>query len=157
MRLVIQRVTSGCVTCAEAPPASIQKGLVVLCGLGRNDTIEDMKRCAQKILTLRLWPGGEDAQQQWKASVSSQNLEVLLVSQFTLYGSARKGTKPDFHAALHPDKARPMYEQFVDIVKRKHSSPDKVKSGVFGAMMQVDISNDGPVTIVYDTENKFAV
>ena len=150
MRLVVQRVTSACVSCAEAPPQKIQKGIVVLCGLAREDKKEDLVRCADKIVKMRLWPSAEDPQKQWRESVASQDLDILLVSQFTLLANVRKGTKPDFHAALSPTQAKDMYYEFVDMVRARHSA-EKTKTCVFGSYMQVELKNDGPVTIIYDT------
>jgi len=105
---------------------------------------------ASKILKMKLWP--DDVEGQWKRNVREIHGEVLCVSQFTLYASTRKGNKPDFHGAAKPEIAKDLYEHFFSTIKQSYD-PDRVKDGVFQAMMQVSLVNDGPVTLQMDTED----
>ncbi|TID31352.1 hypothetical protein CANINC_000063 [Pichia inconspicua] len=159
MRVVIQRVKSASVTVDGAVVSAVGKGLCLLVGITQDDTLEDVNKLAGKVLKLRLF---EDTQQEagtatewvgkpWMKSVSDINGEILSVSQFTLYATIKKGTKPDFHKAQKGHLANELYESFLAEL-RKTLGDDKVKDGVFGAMMDVGIVNDGPVTIVYDTK-----
>lgn len=104
---------------------------------------------AARIIKMKLWPDENDA--QWKQSVQDIQGELLCVSQFTLYASTRKGTKPDFHGAAKPEVAKELYDHFVESVKKLYDG-EKVKTGVFQAMMEVALVNDGPVTLQMDTE-----
>lgn len=150
MRVILQRVTSASVTVAGERIASIGPGLLCLCGISREDTREDRDWCAAKLLSVRLWPH-ETTDKPWAASASSKELEVLLVSQFTLH-AVLKGNKPDFHKAMTPSEAEPFFDEFVASVRKKHVSADKVQAGKFGAMMQVELVNDGPVTLILDSD-----
>lgn len=105
---------------------------------------------ASKILKMRLWP--DDADAPWKKNVQDIQGEVLCVSQFTLYASTRKGNKPDFHGAAKPATAKELYDHFVATIARSYEQ-DRVKDGIFQAMMQVALVNDGPVTLQMDTED----
>jgi D-tyrosyl-tRNA(Tyr) deacylase len=126
---------------------AIERGLCVLVGVTADDTEEDLEYVARKIANTRLW---DDAQGRPNgASVVQAGLEVLCVSQFTLYAKL-KGNKPDYHLAAPGPVARPMYERLVAAV-RQSVGADRVKEGVFGAMMVVDLANDGPVTIIVDS------
>lgn len=126
--------------------SQINRGLVVLVGIKRGDTLKDAEWIANKILKARLWPKeGKD----WAGNVTDEAMEILLVSQFTLY-AVFKGQKPDFHNAMPPNEAREFYSKFVEMV-RGFYLPDKVKDGEFGAMMEVEIINDGPVTMQIDS------
>lgn len=149
MRIILQRVASASVSVAGDKIAAIGPGLMCLCGISRSDTAEDAAWCASKLLSLRLWPNSEG--KQWAESAKSQGLEVLLVSQFTLH-AILKGNKPDFHAAMSPATAETFFDEFVASVRAKHASPDKVQMGKFGANMQVELINDGPVTIRIDSD-----
>jgi D-tyrosyl-tRNA(Tyr) deacylase len=153
MRVVLQRVSRARVTVGDEVVSSIGRGLVCLCGLCEGDTHEaDLPWMTQRILQLQLWP---DAQQRpWKESVISLGLEVLLVSQFTLYAEINKGRKPDLHRALRPDAARSLYADFVESVRAAAGSPSLVKDGRFGAMMQVELVNDGPITMVLESPSR---
>jgi D-tyrosyl-tRNA(Tyr) deacylase len=153
MRVVLQRVSRARVTVGDEVVSSIGRGLVCLCGLCEGDTHEaDLPWMTQRILQLQLWP---DAQQRpWKESVLSLGLEVLLVSQFTLYAEINRGRKPDLHRALRPDAARSLYADFVESVRAAAGSPSLVKDGRFGAMMQVELVNDGPITMVLESPSK---
>jgi len=156
MRVVVQRVKSARVLVDGAEISSIGKGLLCLCGLHISDEIADLDFCSTKLLNLPLWPDDLDST-PWKKSVLSADLEVLCVSQFTLYANFSKGPKPDFHLALPSDKAKDLYSSFLDLVRTKHSHPGKVKDGVFGAKMEVQLSNDGPVTIQLDSEERLKI
>lgn len=129
--------------------SSIGKGILVLAAIGPNDTHKTVESLASKILKMRLWPDDVDA--QWKRNVQDIGGEVLCVSQFTLYASTRKGNKPDFHGAAKPDIAKELYDHFVATIARSYEQT-KVKDGVFQAMMEVALVNDGPVTLQMDTE-----
>ena len=130
--------------------SSIGKGILILAAIGPNDTRKTVESMAGKILKMRLWPDEADA--QWKKNVQDIQGEVLCVSQFTLYASTRKGNKPDFHAAAKPEIAKELYDHFVSTIRNSYD-PARVKDGVFQAMMQVALVNDGPVTLQMDTED----
>lgn len=129
--------------------SSIGKGIVVLAAISPNDTVKTVETMAARIIKMKLWPDENDA--QWKQSVQDIQGELLCVSQFTLYASTRKGTKPDFHGAAKPEVAKELYDHFVESVKKLYDR-EKVKTGVFQAMMEVALVNDGPVTLQMDTE-----
>lgn len=151
MRLVIQRVKQASVSVDSQVVSHIGKGLLVLAGICTEDTLEDCKKAAYKLAKIRLWPNQDG--QQWRASVSDIGGEVICVSQFTLYAKVSKGTKPDFHQAAKGEHARELYESFKKSVALEMPNGDKdVKDGQFGAMMDVSLINDGPVTIEYDTK-----
>lgn len=130
--------------------SSIGKGVVVLAAIGPNDNKKSVESMANKILKMRLWP--DESGGQWKKSVLDISGEVLCVSQFTLYASTRKGNKPDFHGAAKGDIAKELYDYFVDSIRNSYE-PAKVKDGVFQAMMEVALVNDGPVTLQMDSED----
>ncbi|TPX43669.1 hypothetical protein SeMB42_g02300 [Synchytrium endobioticum] len=148
MRAVVQRVSSASVSVAGQVVSQIRRGLCVLIGVSADDQEADMDSLAKKILSLRLFPSDDD--QQWKKSVVDADGQVLCVSQFTLYGQLYKGSKPDFHLAMKSATSKAFYESFVSKLKTSYMA-DKIQDGVFGAMMLVDIKNDGPVTIILDT------
>ena len=145
MRFVIQRVKEASVKVAGETVGSINKGLLVLIGLTHNDQYSDIEFATNKLLNLRLWDDSKGT--RWKESVKSLNLEILLVSQFTLY-SILKGNKPDFHNALAPEEALKMYYTFLETLKKNYSG--NIQSGRFGELMEVSLINDGPVTINWD-------
>jgi D-tyrosyl-tRNA(Tyr) deacylase len=145
MKFVIQRVNSASVKVGSDVVGSIGRGLLVLIGLTHNDKYSDIEFTTNKLLNIRLFD--DDKGNRWKESVKSLDLEILLVSQFTLY-SILKGNKPDFHNALGPDEALKMYNIFLETLSKKH--PDKVQSGKFGEHMEVSLVNDGPVTINWE-------
>ena len=152
MRLVIQRVKSASVTVKESGNFLHWQRRVALVGLHVDDTEEDMQYCAKKLLSAKLWPNEND--KPWRQSVKQLNHDVLLVSQFTLYGSiANKKSCPDFKYSMKSDPALSMYSKFKDIVSHGYGaeSASKVKDGEFGAMMDVALVNDGPVTLVIDS------
>ncbi|XP_028402870.1 D-aminoacyl-tRNA deacylase-like isoform X2 [Dendronephthya gigantea] len=144
MRAIIQRVKRASVTVDGELISSIKEGLCVLVGIGVNDTKKDIE--ANKILKFRLF-GEED--RRWRKSVMDLNYEVLCVSQFTLM-CVLKGNKPDFHKAMENEKSQQFYEEFLAELKTRYQ-PEKIKDGKFAAYMQVEIQNDGPVTIQIDS------
>uniref|UniRef100_A0AC34FL92 D-aminoacyl-tRNA deacylase n=1 Tax=Panagrolaimus sp. ES5 TaxID=591445 RepID=A0AC34FL92_9BILA len=151
MRAVLQRVTHASVRIGEELASEISKGLCVLVGITHDDTAEDSEFIIRKILNLRLFEDPESGK-KWDKSVKDLGLDVLVVSQFTLYGLL-KGNKLDYHRAMEPTKAKEFYEKFYQDLQKAHI-PVNVKDGEFGAMMSVGISNDGPVTIVVDSKDK---
>jgi D-aminoacyl-tRNA deacylase len=147
MRAVIQRVSSARVTVADEVTGEIGNGLLVLLGIGQTDSDADAQWLAEKICALRIF---EDDEQKMNRSVRDVAGGVLVVSQFTLFGSTRKGTRPSFNDAAKPELAVPLYEAF-----NRHASAAlgrPVATGRFAAMMQVSLVNDGPVTLVIDTK-----
>ena len=148
MRLVLQRVASGKVVVGGVTVGEIKgRGLLVLVGIADADDDKAAEWAVRKILGTRLW---EDAAgKAWARSVQQEGLEVLLVSQFTLH-AVLKGNKPDFHHAMPPARSRPFWDKFVAAVSKK--LPGKVQQGQFGALMQVHLVNDGPVTITLDSD-----
>ncbi|KAG2219448.1 hypothetical protein INT45_002333 [Circinella minor] len=148
MRAVLQRVARASVTVDQQVVGSIQKGVCVLVGIGVDDTDKDVDYIINKILNIRVFDDEQGA--MWKKGVKDLGLEVLCVSQFTLQGKTVKGNKPDFHQAMKTDQAKAMYENFLLKLGQAYD-PVKIKDGVFGAMMTVDIANDGPVTLQLDS------
>lgn len=149
MRAVVQRVTEGRVVIDGQIVGEIGKGLVVLLGVGAKDSIADVEYIAQKLVGLRIFADDED---KMNLSVQDVQGEILLVSQFTLHGDVRKGKRPSYSHAAAPEVAQELYEQCARLITQ-HGIP--VATGVFGAMMQVEIHNDGPVTILLDSERLF--
>ena len=123
----------------------------MLLGITNKDTNEDLEYMVRKILRCRLW--NNDKGESWRKSAPDLNLEILCVSQFTLYGHLKKGNKPDFHNSMKADEARVMYESFMNAL-RKDYNEEKIKDGVFQAMMDVSLVNDGPVTLVIESPQK---
>ena len=150
MRAIVQRVTSGRVRVGDRVTGEISRGLVVLLGVGRDDTSADVKHVAGKIRDTRLFEG--EAARGFDKSVSEIGGEVLVVSQFTLYGDLRRGRRPSFDAAAGPDAARDLYE---DLVRELRAVPLVVATGEFQAMMHVELVNDGPVTVLIDSKRQF--
>ncbi|KAI9198556.1 hypothetical protein LWI28_018141 [Acer negundo] len=148
MRAVVQRVTSASVEVDGSIVSEIGPGLLVLVGIHEADCESDSDYICRKVLNMRLFPN-ENTGKGWDLNVMQKKYGVLLVSQFTLYG-IMKGNKPDFHVAMPPQKAKPFYESVVDKF-RKSYNPDAIKDGVFGAMMKVNLVNDGPVTMQLDS------
>ncbi|MBK7380113.1 MAG: D-tyrosyl-tRNA(Tyr) deacylase [Ignavibacteriales bacterium] len=151
MRALVQRVSEGGVyISANNYSADIKRGLVILLGIKTGDTIEDAIYVADKCTNLRIF---EDSEQKMNTSVKDINGDVLIISQFTLYGDTSKGNRPGFTDAAKPDEAIPVYEKFIERMK-ENLSDRKVKAGIFGAMMQVKIFNDGPVTLLVESKEK---
>lgn len=149
MRAVVQRVTRAAVRSGGETLAEIGPGLVVLLGIGANDAEADADRLAEKVRTLRIFPDGGANMNRSLVDVGGA---VLAVSQFTLHGDARKGRRPSFVDAAPPEKAEPLYRRFVETLR---ASGVEVGEGRFQAMMEVELVNDGPVTILLDTEKRF--
>ncbi|XP_061584807.1 D-aminoacyl-tRNA deacylase 1 [Cololabis saira] len=145
MKAVIQRVAEASVTVGGARISSIGPGLCVLLGINVDDTEKETEYMVRKILNLRLFEDGSGSGRAWSCSVVDRDLEVLLVSQFTLQ-AVLKGNKPDFHQAMPAQRAEPFYNRVLEEMRSKYR-PDRVKDGKFGAHMQLQIQNDGPVTI----------
>lgn len=149
MRILIQRVKSSSVTVNGEIIGKIGKGLNLLLGIAPTDTEQEIEWIVRKCLDLRLFPGDED-NSKWEKSVIDIQGELLVISQFTLYGDCRKGRRPSFSNSASPDVAETIYEQFVHRLKQSSLT---VATGKFGAMMQVQIENDGPVTLLLEREN----
>jgi D-tyrosyl-tRNA(Tyr) deacylase len=150
MRAVIQRVTSARVRVGDRTVGEIGRGLLVLLGVGRDDTDADSRYVAAKIHDIRVFEG--DAGKPMDRSVAEVGGAVLVVSQFTLYGDVRKGRRPSFDAAAPPDLAKASYES---VVRELRSAGLTVATGEFQAMMQVELINDGPVTVLVDSRRQF--
>lgn len=157
MRVVLQRVSSARVTVDGCVTGEIGRGLLLLQGIEPADTAAEGEWLAQKIAKLRIFA---DTEGQMNRSVADIGGGILVVSQFTLHASTAKGTRPSFHAAARPEHARPLYEQFIAQLRAALAySPyadaiDRVQTGEFGAMMQVSLVNDGPVTIILDSKTR---
>ena len=149
MRVVIQKVTQASVSIENQTVASINKGLLVLVGIEDGDTNEDIAWLSSKIVNLRVF---DDANGVMNLSVKEVGGELLIVSQFTLHASTKKGNRPSYIKAARPEVAIPIYEAFIKQVETLLGK--RVPTGQFGAMMQVSLCNDGPVTILIDTKNK---
>jgi D-tyrosyl-tRNA(Tyr) deacylase len=149
MRAVIQRVSEGRVTIGGAVKGAIGRGLVVLVGVEEADTAEDVEWLSGKIARLRLF---NDAEGLMNLSVQDVGGEALVISQFTLFASTKKGNRPSYSRAARPETAIPLYERFLARLAAELSKP--VACGEFGADMQVSLCNDGPVTIFMDTKQR---
>ncbi|KAL7129915.1 hypothetical protein ABFS83_13G100100 [Erythranthe nasuta] len=148
MRAVVQRVASASVEVEGRTVSAIGPGLLVLVGLHETDVESDSEYICRKVLNMRLFPN-DITGKTWDQNVMQRNYEVLLVSQFTLYG-VLKGNKPDFHVAMPPNAAKTFYASLVEKFQKSYRI-DAVKDGVFGAMMKVNLVNDGPVTMQLDS------
>lgn len=148
MRAVVQRVKHSSVTVDEKIVGQIQKGFMVLLGVEKDDSEKDMKYIADKLLGLRIF---EDDNEKMNLSIQDVGGEMLIVSQFTLMGDCRKGRRPSFIEAARPEEANRLYEEMVTYIRE--SVP--VETGIFQADMQVDICNDGPVTVMLDSKKRF--
>lgn len=149
MKTVIQRVSSASVTVDATIVANIQKGLLVLVGIEDADAPEDINWLCQKIANLRIFG---DENEVMNLSVKDIDAEIIVVSQFTLQASTKKGNRPSYIKAAKPEVAMPLYELFVKQLENELGN--KVQTGVFGADMKVALINDGPVTIIIDSKNK---
>lgn len=149
MRAVVQRVKCSKVKVDGNIVGEIKKGFNVLLGISKNDTIEDAKYLKDKIINLRVF---EDEDGKLNKSLKEVGGELLIVSQFTLYGDCRKGRRPNFMEALGGEEAKKLYLDFVNLCRQEL---DKVETGIFGAEMEVDIKNDGPVTLMIDSKKTF--
>ncbi|PBQ33254.1 D-tyrosyl-tRNA(Tyr) deacylase [Sphingobacteriaceae bacterium] len=149
MRLLIQRVAEASVTIEGQIHASIQKGLLILAGIEEADTEEDLLYLVAKAVNMRIF---SDADGKMNLDVKQVGGEILVVSQFTLHASTKKGNRPSFIKAARPDQAIPLYESFLSELGLALGKP--CKSGVFGADMRIGLVNEGPVTIILDSKNK---
>ena len=149
MRAVVQRVASSSVLVNENVIGEIGIGFNVLIGISKEDTLEDLNYIKDKIVNLRVF---HDENDKMNLSLLDVKGEILVISQFTLYGDCRKGRRPNFMEAQGGDEAKKLYEEFLKLLK---SSGLKVESGEFGADMKVNINNDGPVTILLDSKRTF--
>jgi len=149
LRALVQRVSEGGVIIEkENYSAEIGKGMVILLGIKSGDNNEDVNYVADKCCNLRIF---EDENGKMNLSIKAVNGETLIISQFTLYGDTSKGNRPGFTDAAKPEEAIPLYEKFIERVK-KNIGDEKVKTGKFGTMMQVKIMNDGPVTLTIESK-----
>jgi D-tyrosyl-tRNA(Tyr) deacylase len=149
MRVIIQRVTSASVSIDNKVHNAIGKGLLVLVGFEESDTEDDLQWIAKKIVDMRIF---SDSEGKMNLSIQDVGGEILLISQFTLFASTKKGNRPSFIRSAKPDIAIPLYEQFI-VILNSHL-PDKIKTGIFGADMKVALVNDGPVTILMDSKDR---
>lgn len=147
MKILIQRVKSASVTIEGAEFSSIGEGILALVGIEKGDTLEEVQKLAKKTVNLRIFPDEND---KMNKSLLDINGEMLIVSQFTLCGDCKKGTRPSFDKSAHPDIANELYESFI---KEVSSYGIKTQTGSFGAMMDVELINDGPVTFMLEVRN----
>lgn len=149
MRAVIQRVTRASVTINNKIEGQIALGVLIFLGIVAEDTLEDIKWLSKKISNLRIFSDKNDVM---NLSLIDQNFEALVISQFTLHAQTKKGNRPSYIKAARPEIAIPLYEEFIR--QLQHDLGKEVQSGVFGANMEIDLLNDGPVTIIIDTKNR---
>lgn len=149
MRAVIQRVSKASVRSEKGILAEIGPGLVILLGIEDSDNLEDIEWLSNKIVRLRIFNDSDDVM---NLSILDSGGDIITVSQFTLHAKTKKGNRPSYIKAAHPDIAIPLYEKFV--ARLSELLGKKIGTGEFGTMMVVDIHNDGPVTIIIDTKNK---
>lgn len=149
MRVIIQRVTASQVSVQGEIIGKINQGLNLLVAIAETDTEAELDWMTRKCLELRLFPDPNHQTGRWEKSVQDIEGEILVISQFTLYGDCRKGRRPSFDRSAAPEAAKKMYDKFV---KKLRESGLKVETGEFGAMMEVSIQNDGPVTLLLERE-----
>jgi len=149
MRIIIQRVSRASVQINKKEKAAIKQGMLILLGIEEADTISDAEWLIGKIIKLRIF---DDEKGIMNLAINQVEGEILLVSQFTLHASTKKGARPSYIRAAHPDKAIPLYESFIATLN-KHLNTE-IQTGEFGAEMQVELINDGPVTISIDSKNR---
>lgn len=147
MRIVLQRVTEASVTIAHQVKGQIGPGLLLLAGFCPEDTADDLRWLAKKVVQMRIFG---DAEGKMNRSLLDTGGDLLLISQFTLYASTRKGNRPSYLGAAGPAVAIPLYEQFIQLLQTELGKP--IQTGEFGADMQVALVNDGPVTIIVDSK-----
>ena len=146
---MIQRVSQASVSIQGKVHAAIREGMVVLLGIGEDDTFEDVDWLCRKLLSLRIFSDRED---KMNLAVTEVGGEIMVISQFTLHANYKKGNRPSFIHAAKPEVAIPLYTRFLEHLS--HLYPEHVVHGEFGAMMEVALINNGPVTITMDTKNK---
>ncbi len=149
MRAVVQRVSEARVTVNSRVVSSTGKGITALIGICNDDTEADMQYIADKLTNLRIF---NDTNNNMNLSLKDIGGELLIISQFTLYGDARKGRRPSYSDAMPSDKAEQFYNTFIEICR---SIYPKIKTGIFGAMMDISLTNNGPVTILLDSKKQF--
>lgn len=149
MRILLQRVSEASVTINKNVHSFISTGLLLLVGIEESDSNEDIHWLVRKILNMRIF---SDEQGKMNLSLLDVEGEILIVSQFTLYASCKKGNRPSFVRSAQPEVAIPLYEEFIRSIQNHLTS--EVKTGVFGADMKLESTNDGPVTILLDSKNK---
>jgi D-tyrosyl-tRNA(Tyr) deacylase len=149
MRVVIQRVKNASVRVDEQVVGAIDHGLLLLLGITQEDNTEDIEWLCRKIVQMRIFGDENDLMNKSLLDIDG---EVLVISQFTLHASTKKGNRPSFIAAARPEQAIPLYEQFISVIQ--DYVPKKVQTGIFGADMKVNLLNDGPVTITMDSKNR---
>lgn len=148
MKIVIQRSKAASVTVDGAVTGAIDKGLVLLVGVTHEDTAEDVAYAARKIAAMRIF---EDAEGKMNEDICAYGGAILSISQFTLYASTKKGNRPSFTGAARPELAEPLWQALNDALRAEGLT---VETGIFGAMMDVALINDGPVTIILDTKER---
>lgn len=149
MKVVIQRVSSASVTIENQMNGQIQMGLLLLVGIETSDTDEDIDWLTKKIANLRIFPDEDNVMNK---SVKEINGEILVISQFTLHASTKKGNRPSYIKAARPEVSIPLYEKFLQQMSMELQKP--IQAGIFGADMKVSLVNDGPVTILMDSKNR---
>jgi D-tyrosyl-tRNA(Tyr) deacylase len=149
MRIIIQRVSEGSVTINNLIHNAIGQGYVVLVGFEESDKEDDLQWIAKKIVDMRIF---SDSEGKMNLSIQDVGGEILLISQFTLFASTKKGNRPSFIRSAKPDIAISLYEKFIEIINSH--LPDQIKTGIFGADMKVALINDGPVTITMDSKDR---
>ncbi len=149
MRAVVQRVTKASVSVDNEVVRKISNGIVILLGVGKDDTEEDAKYLAEKIVNLRIF---DDEDGKMNFSLLDVKGQALIISQFTLYGDCRRGRRPSYSDSAPPDLAKALYEKFIELVKNYDVH---VETGIFAAHMLVEIHNDGPVTLLLDSKKVF--
>jgi D-tyrosyl-tRNA(Tyr) deacylase len=147
MRILVQRVESADVTVDGRMVAVTGKGMLLFVGIGQDDTIEDIERLAKKVINLRIF---EDENGKMNLNIKQAEGEVLSVSQFTLYADTKRGNRPGFDQAADPETAKEYWERFNGLLRKEGM---KVEEGIFAANMQIGLVNDGPVTIMLDSQN----
>lgn len=148
MRIVLQRVNQAKVTVNGTVSGAVDHGLLLLAGIGKHDDSEDLEWMCRKVLNMRIF---DDENGNMNRSVTDVEGGILVVSQFTLHAKTKKGNRPSFVRAAQPEKAEKMYLDFCEMLKQSGLT---VETGEFGAKMEVDLTNDGPVTILMDSKNK---
>ncbi|MBK6338186.1 MAG: D-tyrosyl-tRNA(Tyr) deacylase [Bacteroidetes bacterium] len=148
MRAVIQRVNSASVEVDKKIISKINQGLLIFLGIHFSDSEKDLDWLVKKIVGLRIF---SDENEKMNLSISDVDGEILIISQFTLFASTKKGNRPSFLLAAKPEKAIPLYQLFIDKMEKETSK--KIATGIFGADMKILLENDGPVTIIIDSQN----
>ncbi|AJU95403.1 Dtd1p [Saccharomyces cerevisiae YJM1342] len=149
MKIVLQKVSQASVVVDSKVISSIKHGYMLLVGISIDDSMAEIEKLSKKVLSLRIFE--DESRNLWKKNIKEANGEILSVSQFTLMAKTKKGTKPDFHLAQKGHIAKELYEEFLKLL-RSDLGEEKVKDGEFGAMMSCSLTNEGPVTIILDSD-----